>query len=70
MGRERADALSLENVQDGGECGFRVEGVEDGFDEQRIHSAFEEGLHLLSVSEAELIERHGSETWVVDIGRE
>jgi hypothetical protein len=53
------------NRKDGG---FGVERVEDGFDEQNVDTAFEQGVDLFAVGVAELIEGDRSEAGIVDVG--
>ena len=69
-GGECAESPRFEDIEDGGEGGFCVEGVEDGFDEQRVDAALDEGLNLLAVSEAELFEGDCTESGIVHVRRE
>ena len=50
--------------------GLGVERVEDGFHQQGVHSAFEQGLHLFGVGLGQVVEGEGAEGGVVDVGTE
>ena len=58
----------LERVFDGRQGRLGVERVEDGFDQQHVHAAFQKGVNLSAVVELELVEAHGAEPGVVDVG--
>lgn len=64
---DAAFGLFVEDFFDGEEGSFGVEGVEDGFDEEGVYAAVEEGEDLVAVGEAELFEGDGAEAGVVDV---
>ncbi len=59
----------VEDFADGDEGGLGVEGVEDGFDEEQVGAAGDEGADLLGVGGLDLIEGDYAEAGVVGIGR-
>ena len=50
------------------DCSFGVERVEDGLDEQCIHSAFDEGLYLFGIGIDEFVKGDASLGRVIHIG--
>ena len=60
----------LEKAADGEESGLGVEGVEDGFDEEDVHSALDEVFDLLGVGGGDLLEGHLALAGVVHIARD
>ena len=59
-----------EQVFDGEEAGLEVEGVEDGFGQEDVGAAVQQGLGLLVVGGHEQIEVHGPIAGVVHVRRE
>ena len=69
-GNHQRDFLSrvLKTFRNGKERRFRVERVEDGFHNQKVHVSFDERLCLIEISLLELIERDRAESGIVYIG--
>ena len=63
-------SLIILTFLDGKQRGLRVERVEDGFDQQQVHTPVEQGLDLLAVRLAKMIEAHGTEAGIVHLRRE
>ena len=66
----QADAELIDDVRAGEDRRLGVERIEDRLDEQDIDAAFDQSTHLLSVSDAQLIERDGAEAWIEHVGRD
>ena len=54
-----------ERVSDGEQRGLSVEGVENGFDDEKIDIAFEQRVRLIEVGLAKLIERDRAKCRIV-----
>ena len=59
----------VEDFADGDEGGLGVERVEDGFDEEQVGAAGDEGADLLGVGGLDLVEGDDAEAGVVGVGR-
>jgi hypothetical protein len=66
--QRQADTLLLEHLFDGDDAGFRVQRVDDGFEEQQIAAAVDQPARLILVGLAQLVEGHRPERRIVDIG--
>ena len=55
---------------DGDECGFCVERVENGFNQQQVHAARDQRAHLAAIVGFALIEGDDAETGIVRVGRD
>eukprot|EP00754_Rhynchopus_humris_P019685 Rhum_TRINITY_DN14653_c10_g1::Rhum_TRINITY_DN14653_c10_g1_i1::g.106929::m.106929 len=65
-----AAARSLQHLVGGEECGLRVQRVEDGLDEEDVHTALEQTLDLLRVRRHQLVVRDVAELRLLDGGRD
>ena len=61
-------AVLVEDFADGDEGGLGVEGIEDGFDEQEVDAAGDEGANLVLVGGLDLVEGDDAEACVVGVG--
>ena len=61
------DFVLGENLLDGDECGLGVEGVEDRFNEQKVHAAGDQRAHLATVVGFALVEGDDAEAGVVGV---
>jgi hypothetical protein len=64
----QAEATRLEDLVDRDEGGLRVQRVEDRLDEQEVDVAVDEGLDLLAIGGAELVEGDAAGGRIVDVG--
>ena len=67
-GDGQANLVRVEHLLNRHERGFCVQRIEDGFDEQEVRTARDEGAHLLHVSRLHLVERADAEARVVGVG--
>ena len=65
----RGEAILIEDLADGDQRGLGVERVEDGFDQQQVDAAGDEGAHLLRVGGLHLVEGDDAEAGIVGVGR-
>ena len=63
-------AAALEHLLARDDGGFRVQRVEDGFDQQRVAPAVDQAAHLVLVGVAQLVEREGAVGRVVHVRRD
>ena len=66
--QREADAVLGEDLLDGDEGGFGVEGIEDRLDEQKVGAAGDEGADLAAVVGLDLIKGDNAEAGVVGVG--
>jgi hypothetical protein len=52
------------------ECSLGIQRIEHGLYEQYVHAPVHQAFHLKDVGILQLVERDGTETWVVHIRRE
>ena len=62
-----ADAQLLEQALDGEDRRLGIQGVENGFEEQQVHTAFEQAARRFRIRPAHVVERDGAKAGVVDI---
>ena len=53
-------------TSDCNDCGFGVQGVEDGFEKNEIDTPIDKGFDLFGVGSSHLVEVHGSVSRVFD----
>src|SRR4030095_16005666 len=58
----------FKNFRNGEKRGFAIERIEDGFDNQKIDTSFDQCLCLLEVRLFKLVERDSSESGIAYIG--
>ena len=65
-----AKAALGEGLEAGEDRGLRVQGVEDGLDEENVRAAVDEASDLLAIGDAEFVEADRAEAGIVDVRRE
>ena len=66
----QAPAEPLEALVDRKERRLRVQGIEHGFNQQNVDTAFDQRLGLLDIGHAQLLEADVAGTRIIDVGRD